>query len=247
MTVAQLPSPATQAVRDVLRERALQIAFQPIVQLEDGRVNGYEALARFDRRHFANPAEAFAAAESAGLGVDLEILAIDQALLRLGDLPHGAWLSLNASVDALLDPRTISLLLAHARHGLTVELTERTPVADYTALREVMDLLRAASIKVAIDDAGSGFANLTQILQIQPDIIKLDIFLTRDIDQDPVRIALARALFTFAESIGAMLVAEGIETYSEHAQLMALGVRHGQGYYIAKPGPLPSRHIEPLL
>ncbi|MFI5497380.1 EAL domain-containing protein [Actinoplanes sp. NPDC051859] len=247
MTVAQLPSPATQAVRDVLRDHAVQVVFQPIVQLEDGVVNGYEALARFDGQHFANPAEAFAAAEAAGLSVDLEILAIEQALARLGDLPDGVWLSLNASVAALLEPRTISLLLAHAHRGLTVELTERTPVTDYTALREVMDLLRAVGIKIAIDDAGSGFANLTQILQIQPDIIKLDIFLTRDIDQDPVRIALARALFTFAESIGAMLVAEGIETYAEHAQLTALGVRHGQGYYIAKPGPLPSRHIEPLL
>ncbi|MFI5494832.1 EAL domain-containing protein [Actinoplanes sp. NPDC051859] len=247
MTVAQLPSPATRAVREVLYRNAVEPAFQPIVQLEDGVVNGYEALARFNPEHFTNPADAFHAAYTAGLGVDLEILAIERALLRISDLPTGVWLSLNASVEALLEPRTITMLLAHAHHSLTVELTEHTQVTDYTALREVMDLLRAAGIKIAVDDAGSGFANLSQILQIQPDIIKLDISLTRDIDQDPVRIALARALFSFSESVGAVLVAEGIETYAEHAQLMALGVRHGQGYYIAKPGPLPSRHIEPLL
>ncbi|OJF12222.1 EAL domain-containing protein [Couchioplanes caeruleus] len=247
MTVAQLPSPANRAVREVLYRSAVETAFQPIVQLEDGMVNGYEALARFDRRHFANPAEAFAAADAAGLGVELEILAIERSLLRLGDVPDGVWLSLNASVEALLTPRTITMLLAHAHRRIAVELTEHTQVTDYTALREVMDLLRAAGILIAVDDAGAGFANLSQILQIQPDVIKLDISLTRGIDQDPVRIALARALVTFAESIGAMLVAEGIETYAEHAQLLELGVRHGQGYYIAKPGPLPRRHIEPLL
>ncbi|BCJ54244.1 hypothetical protein Asp14428_57190 [Actinoplanes sp. NBRC 14428] len=247
MTVAQLPPPGTQAVHDVLDSGALQVVFQPIVQLEDGVVRGYEALARFDRRHFPSPAEAFAAAMAAGLGVELELLAMERALERAGDLPEGAWLSLNASVEALLTPRTTTLLLAHAHRRIAVELTEHTQVTDYTALLAAIGPLREAGILIAVDDAGAGFANLSQILQLRPDVIKLDISLTRDIDADPVRIALARALTTFAASIGALLVAEGIETYAEHEQLLALGVRHGQGYYIARPGALPSRHIEPLL
>ncbi|WP_153040225.1 EAL domain-containing protein [Actinoplanes sp. TFC3] len=247
MTEAQLISPDARAVLDVLDTGAVEIVFQPIVQLQDGTVRGYEALARFDRRHFANPAQAFAAATEAGLGVELEILAIERALQRLDDLPTGAWLSLNASVEALLTPRTVELLLAHSHRRLTVELTEHTQITDYTALQKVLDRLRPAGILVAVDDAGAGFANLSQILQLHPDIIKLDIFLTRNIDADPVRIALVRALVAFADSLGAMLVAEGIETYAEHRQVLALGVHHGQGYYIARPGPLASHHIEPLL
>ncbi|MEV4703897.1 EAL domain-containing protein [Actinoplanes sp. NPDC049316] len=247
MTMAHVTTPQLGALHDVLRTEAVGTAFQPIVQLDDGMVRGYEALARFERDHFPNPAEAFAAAMTAGLGVELEQLAIRRALLRLDDLPAGAWLSLNASVEALLAPATIEMLLAHAHRGLAVEVTEHVPVRDYSALGEVLDRLRAVGILIAVDDAGAGFASLSHILQLRPDIIKLDIGLTRDIDTDPVRIALTRALVTFADSVGALLIAEGIETYAEHEQLRSLGVRHGQGYYIAKPGPLPSHHIEPLL
>lgn len=247
MTVAQLSSPDFRAVRDVLHRNALRTVFQPVVRLEDGTVRGYEALTRFDHQDFPDPVQGFAAASAAGLGVELEILAIEGALRRIDDLPEGAWLSLNASVEALLTPRTISLLLSHANRRIAVELTEHTRVTDYTALHEVTGLLRAAGILLAVDDAGAGFANLSQILQLRPDVIKLDISLTRGIDTDPVRAALTRALVSFSESIGALLVAEGIETYAEHERLLALGVRHGQGYYIAKPGALPERHIEPLL
>ncbi|MEV4636435.1 EAL domain-containing protein [Actinoplanes sp. NPDC049548] len=247
MTVAQLPSTDTRAVRDVLHHNALRTVFQPIVRLEDGTVRGYEALTRFDDRLFPDPVQAFASANEAGLGVQLEILAIERALQRLDDLPEGAWLSLNASVEALLTPRTISLLLSHANRKIAVELTEHTRVTDYSALHEVTGLLRAAGILLAVDDAGAGFANLSQILQLRPDVIKLDISLTRGIDTDPVRAALTRALVSFSESIGALLIAEGIETYAEHERLLALGVEHGQGYYIARPGSLPGHHIEPLL
>jgi len=248
MTMAPATTPHLSALHDVLRTEAVEIAFQPIVRLDDdGMVRGYEALARFDRAHFAGPAEAFAAAAAAGLGVELEQLAIKRALQRLDDLPAGAWLSLNASVEALLCPETVDMLLAHAHRGLAVEVTEHVPVRDYSALGAVLDTLRAAGVLIAVDDAGAGFASLSHILQLRPDIIKLDLGLTRDIDTDPVRIALTRALVSFADGVGAMLIAEGIETYAEHEQLRSLGVRHGQGYYIARPGPLPSHHIEPLL
>src|SRR5687768_16076268 len=98
MTDAQLTSPEAQVLQQVLNRGAVQVAFQPVVQLKDGLVRCYEALARFDRDHFASPVQAFAAANAAGLGVALELLAVQRELGRLDDMPAGAWLSVNLSV-----------------------------------------------------------------------------------------------------------------------------------------------------
>ncbi|MEV8509756.1 EAL domain-containing protein [Actinoplanes sp. NPDC051475] len=247
MTITQYDPCDAQALRQVLQGRAVQVAFQPVVQLNDGLVRGYEALARFDRDHFASPVQAFAAANAAGLGVELELLAMQCAFERLDDMPAGAWLSVNLSVEAVMTPAVADLVVAYAHRGITVELTEHTQVEDYAALTEVTERLRAAGVLIAVDDAGSGYASLSHILQLRPDIIKLDIALVRGVDTDPIRTALTRALSTFARDIGAQLIAEGVETHAEHEKLRALGIELGQGYYMARPGPLPSRHIEPLL
>ena len=139
-----------------------------------------------------------------------------------------------------MTPAVTTLLLTHAHRRITVELTEHTQVTDYHALNDITDQLRAAGILIAVDDAGAGYASLSHVLQLRPDIIKLDITLVRDIDTDPIRTALARALATFARETGAMLIAEGIETHAEHEKLRSLGVELGQGYYMARPGPYPA-------
>lgn len=244
MTLTAAPLPALHNLQEVIHSQAIQPTFQPVVHLEDGVVKAYEALARFDQAHFPSPADAFAAALEAGVGVDLELLALERAFAYLDEMPAGAWLSANLSVEALLTPRVCATLMAHAPRGIAVELTEHTQVHDYPALVKVTEGLREAGILIAVDDAGAGFASLSHILQLRPDIIKLDITLTRGIDNDPVRMALARSLVGFAEDIGAMLIAEGIETVAEHEKLQALGVKLGQGYFMARPGPLPDRaHI----
>jgi len=99
--------------------------------------------------------------------------------------------------------------------------------------------LRDRGIRLAIDDAGAGFSSLRHIVRLSPDFIKLDITLTRDIDADPARRALATALISFASEIGATIIAEGIETRSEFETLRALGVAFGQGFYLARPAALP--------
>ncbi|MET8149512.1 EAL domain-containing protein [Actinoplanes sp. NPDC049668] len=236
-----LNAPAMRNLREVIHSQAIQPTFQPVVRLEDGVVKAYEALARFDKAHFPSPADAFAAALAAGVGVDLELLALERAFAYLDEMPSQAWLSANLSVEALLDPRVHSTLLDHCDRGIAVELTEHTQVHDYPSLVKVTEELRAAGILIAVDDAGAGFASLSHILQLRPDIIKLDITLTRGVDTDPVRMALARSLVGFAKDIGAMLIAEGIETVAEHEKLQALGVTLGQGYFMARPGPLPDR------
>jgi len=225
-----------EAVRAVLRDGAVRMVFQPVVRLDDDRIVGYESLARFD---FAPPDRAFAVAAESGLGVALELLAIRRAFEQLPAMPDDTRLGVNLSVEALLTPEVEAEILAHAPAGLCVEITEHSQVPDYVAPAEVTERLRAAGVLIVVDDAGAGYASLSHILQLRPDIIKLDISLTRDIDTDPARAALARSLMGFAVDSGARIVAEGVETRAEYEKLRAIGVHFAQGYYLAKPGPLP--------
>lgn len=223
-------------VREVLAAGTVGMAFQPVAHLASGEVVAVEALSRFDPARFVSPAHAFAAATAAGVGVELELLAVRCALTVLPRVPAGVHLAVNLSAEALLDPRTPGLLLPHGG-ALGVEITEHAPVRDYAALVRVTDRLKAGGLEVAVDDAGAGFASLHHVLQLRPTAIKLDMTLVRGIDADPVRQALARAVADVAGTLGARLVAEGVETVEERDTLLRLGVAHGQGYLLGRPGP----------
>ena len=122
---------------------------------------------------------------------------------------------------------------------MVVEITEHEAVDDYDELARWLAPLRALGVRIAIDDAGAGYASLRHTLQIAPDIVKVDISLTRSIDGDRGKRALARALISFAQEMDMTIVAEGIETDAELQTLLELGVRYGQGYFLAQPGTLP--------
>ncbi len=118
-----------------------------------------------------------------------------------------------------------------------IELTEHAAVHEYVTLSSRLAPLRASGIKLAIDDAGAGYSGLQHIVQLQPDIIKLDMSLTRDIDSDQARRALASALVFYARETGSLIVAEGVETQLEMDTLKALGIHRGQGYLLGRPMP----------
>ena len=227
-------------VRTVLDTAAVRTVFQPVVRLADGVAVAFEALSRFDPALFATPDKAFAAATACGLGTALEVLAIRSAFAHLDRLPAGARLNVNLSPAALLTGQAQGVLLQHAGHGIGVEVTEHVPVTDYGPLTETTRMLREHGVQVLVDDAGAGFASLSHILKLRPDLIKLDISLVRGIDEDPVRRALAQSLNLFAAETGAHLIAEGIETRPERDTLHGLGVAYGQGFLYGKPGPLPA-------
>jgi EAL domain-containing protein (putative c-di-GMP-specific phosphodiesterase class I) len=226
-------------IMTILDSGAIRMVFQPVVRLSDGAIWGFEALARFDDPDLPTPAHAFAAAARVGLGVELELLAAECALERLDDIPPDVALGINLSAQALMTPKVEQMLLRFRGRDVGVELTEHTEVPDYAKLVEVTDRLRAAGLHIAVDDAGAGYASLRHILQLHPGVIKLDIAIIRGIDVDPARQALTRSLVSFAADIGAGLVAEGIEFQAEHDMLRKLGVELGQGYLMARPGPLP--------
>ena len=232
-----------ERIRGVIKGDGLSVVLQPIVELADGRVVAAEALSRFAAEPRRAPDVWFAEAAAAGLGVELELAAIRVALERVDTLPAGVRLSLNVSPAALLTSELVAALADVPGGRLALELTEHAPVADYAALGAALAAHRSRGVQLMIDDAGAGFASLRHVLGLHPDVVKLDLSLTRDIDGDPVRCALAASLVAFAREIGATIVAEGIETRGELETLRALGVTQGQGYYLGLPGagPVPGR------
>ena len=234
-----------ERIRTVLGGEGLRMVFQPIVRLNTMRVAGAEALARFDAEP-RNPALWFSEAAMLDMGVDLDLAAMRSALSRIDELPEGAYLSLNASPDTVVAPELRTLLAAAPAGRILLEITEQTAIADYEPIVAALREMRALGVRVAVDDAGAGYASLNHILRLRPDVIKLDVALTRDIDSDPARQALARALVDFGRSIGADLVAEGVETQTELDMLVWLGVTYAQGYFLARPGDLPLPDAVPL-
>jgi PAS domain S-box-containing protein len=226
-------------IQQVLDDGGPTMVFQPIVELATGKPVGAEALARFPAQPNRAPAEWFADAAGVGLGVELELAAIRAAVAQLDALPAGTYLSLNAGPDTVVSPQLHHLLRSAPGSRLVIELTEHMAVVDYSALTEALDALRCRGVRLAVDDAGSGFSSLQHILNLKPDIIKLDRALVEAIDTDPARRALAGSLLTFANEIGAQVIAEGIENLREQTVLRRLGVRYGQGFHLGRPGPMP--------
>ncbi|WP_432486098.1 EAL domain-containing protein [Kineococcus esterisolvens] len=227
----------------LVRGRGRSTVLQPIVDVRTGAVVGAEALSRFtgEDGYPRGPEQVFADARSAGAGVQLERAAVASALALLPGLPAGTYLSVNASAEALMDPATREVLLASQPERVVVEVTEHDPVIDYAALAESTAELRAGGLRLAVDDAGSGFASLQHVLHLSPDVVKLDIAFVRGIDADPARRAVARALVGFATEVGSTMVAEGVERTAELSVLRELGVHCAQGYLLGRPAlpPLP--------
>ncbi len=224
-----------ERIQRVLAEGLLRIAFQPIVELETGAVWGVEALARFDLEPRRSPEMWFAEAESLELRTELEVAAVRTALSFLPTLDPSWDLSINVSPKTILSPTLGDAIKQCPLGRIVLEITEHLGIEDYGAINEALAEFRPLGIRVAIDDAGAGFASMRHILQVGPDVIKLDISLIQRIEDDPARHALVRSLIEFAHEIGATVVAEGIETPQQLEALRSLGVSHGQGSLLGSP------------
>jgi len=230
-----------EGVSRIIESGAFHPVFQPILDLSSGRTVGFEALTRFDGGR--RPDHWFADAEAVGLGIELETATLRAALFDAEGLTRGAYLSINASPN--LAGALIPLLAAleSVDRDIVVEITEQAPVASYLRLREALSSLRG-HVRIAVDDAGAGYAGLQHILEIGPDIVKLDISLVRGVNSDPARRALIASMVSFAAETRCTLLAEGIETDEERATLRALGVELGQGYLLGRPATLEQIGLE---
>jgi EAL domain-containing protein (putative c-di-GMP-specific phosphodiesterase class I)/DNA-binding NarL/FixJ family response regulator len=229
-------------IRSVIDGSALTSALQPIFDLERLEPVGYEALARFPNHSTRQVPDWFADAATVGLRAELELTAVATGMESLDALPPNTFLSVNASPE-LLRERTLADMIATAPgRRLVLEVTEHAEVADYDTLVTRLHDLREAGCRIAVDDAGAGYASLRHILRLRPDYIKLDMTLTQGIDRDPDRRALASSLLTFAREVSATVIAEGIETEAELDTLRGLGATLGQGYYLARPYAAAALH-----
>lgn len=225
-------------IERAMQSGAFSLVYQPICSLRDMQPVGFEALCRFVDEPYRSPDKWFADAVDAGLGVNLEMAVLERGIQDLKDLPESAYVSFNASPETVTSGRLSSLFERIAPGRVVLEVTEHAPVADYDLLVTTLTQLRARGVRLAVDDAGAGFSSLQHIVQLAPDFIKLDMSLTRDIDTDAARRALASALIFFARETGSTIIAEGIETESEFEVLRSLGVSNGQGYLLGRPMPL---------
>jgi EAL domain-containing protein (putative c-di-GMP-specific phosphodiesterase class I) len=146
-------------------------------------------------------------------------------------------LSVNLSADVLQREPSLPKIVATAGRPLIIEITEHERIDDYEAVQAAMVGL-GSNVRLAVDDAGSGYASLRHILALQPAFVKLDIEWVRGIDRDPVRRALVSGLAFFARETGSELIAEGIETAEEAQAIRDLGIGLGQGYLLGRPAPV---------
>ena len=168
------------AVQDLIDSHALKILHQPIVEITTGKPLGVECLSRFPDAQDKGPDAWFNDAAQVGLGLELELLAIRAGLDTIRYLPRDAYLSVNAAPETVLSGRLEELLSHYADRQIVVELTEHSQVEDFAALKESLRRLKPYA-RIAIDDVGAGYSGLRHLVDLEPDLLKLDMSLTRDI------------------------------------------------------------------
>ena len=226
---------ARQRVAHMVQRRAIDIALQPMVDLGTGRLVGTEALARFpDGRA---PDIWLEEAVETGQGLALDRLVFTSAVRQLKRLPPHCYLSVNATPELILYGQLDEFLSTQQvpMDRLVIEVTEHVKISSYKELHDCLAALRERGARLAIDDTGAGYASFNHVLQLRPDIIKIDRSLIANVTDDAARRSLVTALVLLALDLGATVVAEGVETPSELTTLAALGVDCAQGYFLARP------------
>ncbi|MBF0496833.1 MAG: EAL and GGDEF domain-containing protein [Deltaproteobacteria bacterium] len=229
--------------REILEAGRIAAHYQPIFDMVSGRIMGWEALSRGpEGTSFYSPLMLFDIAEQLGLIFALEKLCREKAINRLGRISNEEKLFLNIHPRTVVDPsfspgKTLELI---TRVGLTpenvvFEITERHSIKDFALFHQTIDHYRSQGFKVALDDMGTGYSGLSNIAELRPDFIKIDMSLVRGIDRNPTKRALLETFITFANKIGSKIIAEGIETKAEASCLIDIGTHFGQGFYLGKP------------
>ncbi len=227
---------ARGALTRLIGGEGLAMAVQPIVDLRDGTIHAYEALARFGQGGTDSPLHWFSLAEEFGERDELERSCLRAALGLLVSRPRGVRVAVNLSAPVLLDAHTLRMLeQPRDLSGLIIEVTEEALVQSEAQLHTAIAPLRERGARLAVDDMGAGYSGLRQITMVQPSYLKLDRSLVSGIDRDVARAALVKALVGYAEHVGSLLVAEGIEHPEELAALIELGVPLAQGFYLGRP------------
>jgi len=229
-------SPTFEEVERVVRSgTGLKIFLQPIVDLRFAHVAGYEALTRFEGSA-VTPDRWFATAQLAGLGAELEALALRAAFDRRHELAVPAFLAVNVSPHLLGSaPVQAAFDAAAPLDNIVVELTEHVDAGSRDELLDALLRLRGRGARIALDDMGTGYSGLREIATLQPDVVKLDRSFVDHCDTDPVKAAVVELMCGISNRLQAMLIAEGVERVQELDWLQQAGVPLAQGWLLGRP------------
>ena len=237
-------------LRSLLTSRDITCVFQPIFNVEQNQVLGYEALSRgpFGTELHA-PDVLFSVAEQYGLLSELELLCREIAISRFAELKLTGKLFINISPMVILDAKhpqgETKKLVEQAGlscQQVVIELSEKYPASSSQLLTEALCKYREYGFNVAIDDLGAGYSGLKQWSELRPDIVKIDRYFVEDCHKNSFKRKFLKAIFDLAQSANTEVIAEGIECEEEMALLRQLGMVYAQGFYLAKPCALPIRH-----
>ncbi|MDR0746395.1 MAG: GGDEF domain-containing protein [Helicobacteraceae bacterium] len=239
-----------EVVRIIIEEELITTVFQPIVSLSDGKVFAYEALSRIvDKELEINIETMFKIADAMRRSWELETLCRTKALNNAARKPKEAKLFLNVNANIIYDEKfiggfTTKRLLEYKfdPSDIAFEITERTMPSRPDAFLTAINHYKEQNYAIAIDDVGSGFSGLNLIVEANPNFLKMDMSLVRDIDKDNIKISLCRALVDFCRNTKINLIAEGIETEEELRTLIKIGVNYGQGFFLG----IPKRSFEDI-
>lgn len=219
-------------VREVIRRHAFEPVFQPIVDVDSGGIVGMEALTAFEDG--TPPQLMFEEAAAVGLGLELERATLQAAIGSARELEEQLFLTLNVSPALILQRSTLAGLLAACAAPVVLEITEHDRIPDYPAFRAAVAELDPR-VRLGVDDAGSGYATLSHVIELRPSIVKLDRTLVTGLHRDPARQAIVAGMRHYAQATGCDLIAEGVESEGELRTLRDLGVRLAQGYFLGLP------------
>jgi EAL domain-containing protein (putative c-di-GMP-specific phosphodiesterase class I) len=225
---------AQAAMSNLIDTESIEVALQPVFDVHDGHCLGVEALARFPAVYGGTEA-VFASAHSVGLGGALERLALGRAIALLPELPQKQFLAVNLTPHVAYDLAALGQNYPSFMAHLVLEITEHAAVDSYAQLREALRPMRDVGLRLAIDDAGAGYASLKHVIELEPDIIKVDRSIIDGLAADRARRSVVSAFVLLALEIGATVIAEGIETIDDLEAVRDLGVDAAQGYLFARP------------
>ncbi|MCP4906622.1 MAG: EAL domain-containing protein [bacterium] len=235
-----------QGLLETILDHRIYSVYEPIVEVESRTVFGYEALARGpEGSHFHSPVALFSAAEEHGLVFELDCVCRESGLRGAIDFPAGTKLFLNIRPTAIHDPsfREDRLIETLERRQLVptdvvFEISEQESITSFGAFREMADYYRSLGFQFALDDTGTGYAGLEELLEVEPEYIKIDRAMVSGVDQDPARQGVLTALLQIADKMGSQVIGEGLDTLEELEMLGRLGIRFGQGWLFGHPTPL---------
>jgi EAL domain-containing protein (putative c-di-GMP-specific phosphodiesterase class I) len=237
---------------DIINSESLTSYFQPIIKVSDRSIYGYETLIRGVKPNgdLMFPDELFAKSHRNDVDFRLDRLCRESSLKTAAVKKVQQKVFINFIPTSIYDPEfCLNSTIKWAKQlefdpkNIVFEVVETQNVADKEHLKEILTYYREQGYQIALDDVGEGYSGLNMLIELRPDIIKVDRNIITNIDQDPLKQSVYKALYQLANDNGIALLAEGVETPYELETVTQIGVDFAQGYYFAKPQPEPIRML----